>query len=102
MPRRKDLQCTVWGLEYDFKERVGTLLAAPYQRCDMGACIALFEKIDPKVKTIFTVAGETPDVVYTRNVKSWNANRLVQPASVRSHLSRPAQRPTLRLSSKGK
>jgi hypothetical protein len=74
MPRRKDLQCNVWGLEYDFKERMGTLRVARDQRCDMGACFALFEKIDPKVTKIYMVADRTLDVVYTRNGKSWKVH----------------------------
>jgi hypothetical protein len=77
MPRRKDLQSIVWGLEYDFTTHVGTLHSPPHQCCDMGGCIGLFEKIDPKVKKIYTVAGNKADQLYTRRSKSWKAQYLV-------------------------
>ena len=52
-----ELQCAPWRLVYDFVRRVGTLNLMRNDRCDMAGCIALFERIDPKVERINTFAG---------------------------------------------
>jgi hypothetical protein len=54
-----ELQCTPIRLGYDFVRRVGSLNMMRNDRCDMAGCVALFERIDPKVERINTFSGAT-------------------------------------------
>ena len=53
----EELQCSPVRLTYDFVRRVGALNMLRNDRCDMAACIALFERIDPNVERITTISG---------------------------------------------
>jgi hypothetical protein len=61
-----ELACTVHGLAYDFSARTGTLAMAEDHSCDMAGAVALFERIDPAVNTIATIAGGRDDTTYRR------------------------------------
>lgn len=61
------LVTAVTGLHYDFVSRTGRLNMPDCCCCDMDGCIALFKRIDPKVRCIQTFAGDTPDTKYVRN-----------------------------------
>jgi hypothetical protein len=76
MPYRSDLQANIKTFSYDFEARVGTLQTAPYQSADMGECINLFESIDPHVERIDAVAGNEPDIRYTRSAGGWKVRRI--------------------------
>ena len=60
----RDLQCYVDKLEYDFHMHEGTIHTTGYT--DMPACCALFEKVDPAAKVIFTVVEGQMDAVYKK------------------------------------
>jgi hypothetical protein len=73
MPERADLQCEVHGLEYDFVARLGRIYMAEGDCCDMTACIALFKRIDPGVRTIQTFSGGVDDTVYRLIDGAWQS-----------------------------
>lgn len=73
MKFREDLQCDVARLSYDFDNRRGQLHMEAAHSCDMGGCIALFEKIDPNVERITTIAGEIFDTIYVKTRTGWDA-----------------------------
>lgn len=68
-----DLHCSINELHYDFDARIGKLYMPPDNCCDMGACIELFKKIDPKVRLIDAFAGDELDITYARYGDSWDA-----------------------------
>lgn len=68
-----DLDCDVSNLAYDFETKTGTLNMPPMNCCDMSACIALFEKIDPGVKRIDTFSGKNQDTSYVLQATGWKA-----------------------------
>ena len=61
---RRDLQCYVDRMEYDFEKCEGTLHTTGYT--DLPSCVALFEKYDPDVRVIYTVAGGKPGMVFKK------------------------------------
>lgn len=67
------LQCQPLSMAYDFGERLGMLVIAEGECTDMTGCIAFFERIDPNVRQIQTVAGDEFDTVYTRTPGGWEA-----------------------------
>jgi hypothetical protein len=75
VPYRSDLQCEVISLSYDFEKCLGTLQMAPFQNCDMGTCISLFERIDRRVVEVITFAGTTMDTSYKRGAEGWQVLR---------------------------
>lgn len=46
---------------------------AEHNCCDMAGTIALFQRIDPNVQLILTVAGSVPDTSYRLTGKKWIA-----------------------------
>ena len=68
-----ELACTVHGLAYDFGARTGMLAMAEDHCCDMAGAIALFQRIDPSVKAIATIAGGRDDTTYRRRGGEWVA-----------------------------
>jgi hypothetical protein len=70
---RRLLMTRVVRLEYDFDTRHGRLYMEPHCNCDMGACIELFEKIDPEVFFIVTIAGDRQDTIYRKHQNGWYA-----------------------------
>ena len=68
-----ELQCTPIRLGYDFVRRVGTLNMMRNDRCDMAGCIALFERIDPRVERINTFSGGDRTGHYYRVAGEWRA-----------------------------
>lgn len=68
-----ELQCSVLGISYDFSTRQGVLSMAETNACDMTGCIAFFKRIDPKVESIRTVAGDNEDTSYRLIGKEWRA-----------------------------
>jgi len=68
-----ELQCQAQFLGYDFDTRVGRLVLAEGECVDMTGCVSIFERIDPNVRQIQTVAGEELDTVYTRTTAGWLA-----------------------------
>jgi hypothetical protein len=63
----------VRGVRYDVARRTGQLHMPAGCRCDMQACIDLFEGIDSHVEIIFTYAGAKADTIYTRDDGKWSA-----------------------------
>jgi hypothetical protein len=70
-------------LTYDVRSRQGALLLAHGECCDMSACIALFEAIDPAVRYIETRWAERGtswtnsrlDTSYRRHNGTWTAEQ---------------------------
>ena len=73
LPFHSDLGCYVQRLEYDFVTRTGTLIMCEISCTDMGGCIDLFKRIDPKVVHIRTIAGSEPDTEYRLMYGRWHA-----------------------------
>ncbi len=63
----------VRGVRYDVARRTGQLHMPAGCRCDMQACIDLFEGIDSHVEIIFTYAGARADAIYVRDSGTWSA-----------------------------
>jgi len=53
--------------------RTGTLSMPDGCCSDMAGAIALFRRIDPKVRRIVTLSGEERDTVYYRSKGEWEA-----------------------------
>lgn len=70
---RSDVQCRVVGLRYDFEERLGVLVMADGDCCDMRGCIKLFQGIDAAVKRIDTYSGTALDTAYFLHAGKWEA-----------------------------
>jgi len=68
-----ELMCEVRSLSYDFTARTGILVMAEDHCADMAGAIALFQRIDPNVQTIKTIAGDVPDTAYRRRGAAWVA-----------------------------
>jgi hypothetical protein len=68
-----EFQCSVFGLSYDFATKHGVLNMDENNACDMSGCIAFFQRIDPNVKAIQTVAGGCDDTSYRLVGKEWKA-----------------------------
>jgi hypothetical protein len=60
-----ELQCSLVRLEYDWPARRGRAYLAPGDCVDMAGCIAVFERIDPKVLLIETFSGSKRDTAYS-------------------------------------
>lgn len=73
MFRDDRLMCRVANLSYSFSAHLGEIWLAPGDCCDMKGCIALFEAIDPDVKSITTYSGTERDTVYDKNSEKWIA-----------------------------
>lgn len=71
----EDLQCMVLRLEYSFRAEEGWLHLRAGDCCDMTGCIALFQRVDPNVKTIITMSGKVPDTAYRKLHDGWVAMR---------------------------
>jgi hypothetical protein len=63
----------VRNLHYDVARRTGQLHMPDGCRCDMQACIDLFEGIDPHVEIVFTYVGARADATYSRDNGKWSA-----------------------------
>jgi hypothetical protein len=63
----------VRSVRYDVARRSGQLHMPGGCRCDMQACIDLFEGIDSHVEIIFTYAGAKADTIYSRDNGKWSA-----------------------------
>ena len=63
----------VRNLRYDVARRAGQLHMPDGCRCDMQACIDLFEGIDSHVEIVFTYAGGKADTIYSRDNGKWSA-----------------------------
>ena len=61
------LQCCVLSLIYNWRTRSGYLVLPAFHCTDMAGAIAIFERIDPQVKTIVTIAGDEFDTRYERS-----------------------------------
>lgn len=68
-----ELQCSVYDVTYNFPRRVGVLVMGEGDACDMGGCIAFFQRIDPKVESISTRSGNEPDTSYYKQGDKWIA-----------------------------
>jgi hypothetical protein len=69
-----ELQCSVFGLNYDFTARTGVLRMEEGNACDMAGCISLFTRIDSGAKAIQTMAGDIDDTAYRLVGKEWKAS----------------------------
>lgn len=67
MAHHPEMMCDVTAIAYDFKSRTGRVDMAVGNCVDMRGCIDVFERIDPKIKTIETFAGDQPDTSYHRS-----------------------------------
>jgi hypothetical protein len=65
------LGCQVESVRYIALERRGVLHVPSGQCGDMGATMALFQRIDPDVEVIETWAGGRPDAVHRRFAGRW-------------------------------
>ena len=63
----------VRSVRYDVAHRTGQLFMPGGCRCDMQACIDLFEAIDSRVEVILTYAGVRADMIYSRAHSKWSA-----------------------------
>lgn len=70
---REDLGTLVSSLTYDFTTRIGRLLMPPDCCTDMRGVIFLFQRLDPCVVRIETIAGDKPDTIYVRQGHEWKA-----------------------------
>ena len=74
MPTIHDMQCEVTSLVYDAANKRGILRVAAGTYCDMAACTALFEAIDPAACRIETYSGDLMDWVYLhQDGRDWEA-----------------------------
>jgi hypothetical protein len=64
---------TVQGVRYDVARRTAQLHMPDGCRCDVQACIDLFEGIDSHVEVIFTYVGGKVDNIYSRTNGRWFA-----------------------------
>lgn len=71
-----ELICYVRRLEYDFQTGIGYLHLPPLNCTCMSGAIAMFERIDPAVRLIATVADGTYATVYLRKGKKWTSRML--------------------------
>ena len=69
----EELQCTPIRLGYDFARHLGTLNLMRGERCDIAGCIALFERIDPKLERINIFSGANRMGHYVRVAGEWCA-----------------------------
>src|SRR5262245_36624526 len=60
----------VRGVRHDVARRTGQLHISVGCRCDMPACIDLFEGIDSHVESVFTYAGGKADTIHSRETAS--------------------------------
>nr|WP_157808485.1 hypothetical protein [Brucella intermedia] len=67
------MQCYVNCIHYDFHTKTGTVFMEEDACTDMSGCIAFFERIDPYVMTVRTLAGEEEDTIYQRCPGHWSA-----------------------------
>ena len=72
-PFHNELQCYVRSVSYDFNEKRGVAYLDEGSCTDMSGCIAFFERIDPEVLNIMTVADKKDDTLYTRRNGEWTA-----------------------------
>jgi hypothetical protein len=69
----KGLICDVHSITYDFDKTIGFVDIGHGCR-DMGGTIELFEKIDPKVKSVYTFSpGVGQDTTYLLTKHGWEA-----------------------------
>src|SRR5262245_41559806 len=76
MDKRSPIQrigTEVRSVRYDVVRRTAQLHTPVGCRCDMQACIDLFEGIDSHVEVIFTYVGAKPDTSYSRTNGRWSA-----------------------------
>jgi hypothetical protein len=69
----RELMTTVHRIEYDPARKLGRVLMAPGCCVDMSGTIALFERIDPDIRTIETFAGNETDTSYHRVNGHWRS-----------------------------
>ena len=68
------LRCGVLSLSYDFQSLTGNIYFPDGHCCDFSGCIGIFTKIDPRVLTVKTHAGDAPDTEYRRAIGGkWKA-----------------------------
>ena len=67
------LKCSIRRIEYDFRSRAGQLFMEKDNCCDAYGCVALFQRIDKRVRLIETYAGELPDMVFSRIDGQWES-----------------------------
>jgi hypothetical protein len=60
------LQCKVEKIEYHYELKYGLIVMPPYNCTHMPAAIELFERIDPNVTCIQTIAGSQQDTRYVK------------------------------------
>lgn len=68
------LVTSVQRLEYDYESQRGILYMPTHCCTDMGGAVRLFQHIDPKVRVIYTFAGQAEDTVYFKERSGlWSA-----------------------------
>ena len=65
------MQTSVISVTYEWGCGIGVLYQSAGCCTDMSGCIAFFERIDPNVQTIVTVAGLLFDAVYVKRDGEW-------------------------------
>ncbi len=68
-----ELQCDVLGIAYDFVTKLGIVHIEEGDCTDMTGCIDVFQRIDPRVMQIQTIAGGRDDTRYARRRGQWIA-----------------------------
>ena len=67
---RREVQCYVDRMEYDFDKCEGTLHTTGYS--DLPSCVTLFSKFDPAVRVIHTVVEGKPDYTFKKHAPERN------------------------------
>lgn len=67
------MKTEVGSICYDFDAQCGVLYMHADCCCDMDECVKFFERIDPAIKEILTMAGHLRDTVYRKYPNGWEA-----------------------------
>jgi hypothetical protein len=70
-----ELQCCALAVIYNWRTRAGIIVLPEYNCTDMAGAIALFERLDPHVRTIVTTSGDDVDTRYEQSGGEWRAYR---------------------------
>jgi len=70
-----ELQCCALAVIYNWRTRAGIIVLPEYNCTDLAGAIALFERLDPHVRTIVTTSGDDVDTRYEQSGGEWRAYR---------------------------
>jgi hypothetical protein len=70
----EELKAAVKSISYDFDTKIGNLYMPDMCCTDMSGCIAFFQRIDPRVESIYTFSNGVRDTSYHLRGGEWRAN----------------------------